>query len=395
MRARHRNEFWHEGRRYELREWDDAPTAAELGRGMSLLAAAQARWVLGGAVRNGRPIASFGLPRWSSAADEPFARTHELLDRILDEVRSGHKLLVTKDVRPAIDGVALWEEQAVDLSDLAAPLPPDDTWVEFVFEYPDGTKVSGLEYVLLDPSESEEAGKLGESGTITKKGVAPGDYTVVLKEVERAAWVKPRAAATDELQVVARTSGYPDGTPATVKLYRERIESPGDELATVEATIQGDVVEAVLAYDPAADPNAEPGESVVGLIAEVSVDGGKSWAKTPRALALQLPTLRSVRWAQPRVDAGDSVEIVVEAPGHAAGTTVALELWRLDWLEGDTKVCDIGPVEIVGTKAVARCEPIDAPGEYYVVATVDATGASARSDLLWCAWVETEEAVAA
>lgn len=386
MDPRHRSEFWHDGQRYELREWNDAPTADELGGGMSLLGAAQARWVLDGA-------AGFGLPRWSSAADDAFARSHDL-ERILDEVRSGHKLLVTEDVGLGTGAVASWEEEVVDLSDLAPPPPPEDTWVEFVFEYADGTKVDGLEYVLVDPADAEEAGTLGKNGTITKRGIAPGDYTVVLKEVERAAWVEPRAAATDELAVVARTSGYPDGTPVTIKLYRERIESAGDELATVEAQIQDDVVEAVLTYDPANDPNAEPGESIVGLIAEVSVDGGKSWAKTPTALALQLPSLRSVGWVQARVDAGGSVEIVVEALGHAAGTMVALELWRLDFLEGDGKVCDIGPAEIVGTKATAAAT-IDAPGEYYVVAKVDATGASARSDLLWCAWVESEEAVAA
>ena len=394
MDPRDRSEFWHEGQRYELRAWDDAPTADELDEGMALLGAAEARWVLDGAVRNDPPIASFGAPSWSFAADETFARSHVLLERILDEVRSGHKLLVTKDVRPATGGIASWEGEVVDLSDLAEPLPPEDTWVEFVFEYPDGTKVDGLEYVLVDPTDAKEPGTLGKNGTITKRGVAPGDYTVVLKEVERAAWVKARANATDALEIVARTSGYPDGTPVTIKLYRERIESAGDELATVEAEIQGDVVEAVLTYDPAADPHAEPGESIVGLIAEVSVDGGKSWAKTPRALALQLPSLRRVRWGRARVDAGDTVEIVVEAPGHAAGTMVALELWRLDWAEGDSKVCDIGPVEIGGTEATAEAT-IDAPGEYYVVATVDATGASARSDLLWCAWVATEEAVAA
>lgn len=393
MDPRGRSEFWHEGQRYEVREWNDAPTADELGEGLALLGAARARWVLDAAMRTGRPIESFALPRWSSGIDETRPGSHDLLERILDEVRSGYKLIVTRDVRPPSE-VAFWEAQAVDLSDLAEPLPSEDTWVEFVFEYPDGTKVEGLEYVLVDPSESQAPGKLGSNGTISKRGVAPGDYTVVLKEVEHVAWVQPPATATEALRVVARTSGYPDGTPATVKLYRERIESAGDELATVEAQIQGDVVEAVLTYDPAADPNAEPGESVVGLIAEVSVDGGKSWAKTPSALALQLPTLRGVRWGQARVDAGDTVEIVVEAVGHPGGTMVALEVWRLDFVEGDNKLCDVGPVEIVGTEAVASVA-FDAPGEYYVVATVEATGASARSDLLWCAWVAADEAEAA
>lgn len=329
---------------------------------------------------------------------------------MLDDLRLGRRLLVTIDPRPRVTPLVKWEDTAADIVDLADLAdddrePEEDDWVELVFEYPDGTKVSGLEYVLLDPAQAEEPGTLGDDGTITRRGVRPGEYTVVVKEIEYAVWEKGRGRVGDELKVIARTSGYPDGTAATVKLYRERSESAGDELATVEARVQGDVIEATLVYEPKDDAQKEA-SGVIGLVAEVSLDGGKRWAKTARALQLQLPTLASVSWSEPRVTSGGAVDLVVEALGHPPGTEVAMELWRLDWSEGDTKVCDLGPVPLAGTKAIARCSygspaagagraAIEACGEYYVVATIaGATTRTARSDLLWCVYDETREGAA-
>jgi len=402
---RHRTSFWHEGQRYELREWRDGPTPAERAAGMSVVRGEpQARWVLGAVMRDGGALAGSGLPHapWS---DAPRGGTRELLEAVLDDLRVGKRLLVTFDARTVATQLVRWENVAddvVDLADLAEPESQDeDTWVELVFEYPDGTKVGGLDYVLLGPAKTEEAGTLPASGTITRRGVAPGDYTVVLKEVEYAVWEKGRARLGDELKVIARTSGYPDGTAATVKLYRERTESPGDELATVQAQVRGDVVEATLRYE--AQDDAQKDETgVIGLVAEVSLDGGKAWAKTPRALQLQLPTLAAVRWSKPRVAAGESVDVVVEALGFPPGTQVALALWRLDWSEGDAKVCDIGPVPLAGNQAIARCTygrpaaaadaAIEACGEHYVVATIEgSTTRTARSDLLWCVYHEPGE----
>lgn len=361
----------------------------------------QARWVLGTAMRSGGSLASSGLPHetWS---DAPRGNTRELVDAVLDDLRLGRKLLVTIDARPRVTTLVQWEAnvvEVVDLADLAddEQAPEEDTWVEFVFEYPDGTKVGGLEYVLLGPSKLEEPGTLAASGTITKRGVTPGDYTVVLKEIEYAVWEKSRARIGDELKVVARTSGYPDGTAATVKLYRERTESPGDEIATVQAQVQGDVIEATLAYE--AKDDAQKNETgVIGLVAEVSLDDGKSWAKTPRALQLQLETLASVSWSKDRVTAGDSVDLVVEALGYPPGTEVAIEVWRLDWLDGDSKVCDLDPVPLAGRKTTAPCTyggpkaQIEACGEYYAIATIEgSTTRTARSDLLWCVYDEPSD----
>jgi hypothetical protein len=403
---RHRKSFWHEGQRYELRDWRDGPTPAERAAGMSVVRGEpQARWVLGAAMRVGGSLAGSELAheRWT---DEPRVGTHAL-DAVLDDLCVGKRLLVTIDPRSRVTEIVRLDTNDADIVDLAdlAEAEPDeaDTWVEFVFEYPDGTKVGGLEYVLLDPSKTEAPGTLAASGTITKRGVTPGDYTVVLKEIEYALWEKGRARVGDELKVIARTSGYPDGTAATVKLYRERTESPGDEIATVEAQVRGDVIEAMLAYEPKG--GAQKHESgVIGLVAEVSLDGGKSWAKTPRALQLQLETIAGVRWSQDRAAAGDCVDIVVEALGYPPGTQVALELWRLDWIDGDSKVCDVGPVPLSDTGAIVPCTygspaaaaagrgAIEACGEYYVVATIEGSVTrTARSDLLWCAYDETAD----
>jgi hypothetical protein len=389
----HRRGFWHGGQRFELRDWHDAPTPAERAAGVSIVRGeAQARWILGGALR--------GMPGDETFATDPWSGPRSRLDRTLDDLRVGRRLLVAMiDVRPAVDHLPRFEADIVDLADLAGPEPYEDTWVEFVFEYPDGTKVSGLEYVLVDPMRKEAPGKLAQSGTITRRGVTPGDYTVVLKEVEHVVWEKSRARRDEDLKVIARTSGYPDGTMATVKLYRERTESAGDEVATVEVAVQGDVIEATLRWEPAAGDTSEQEAGVIGLVAEVSLDGGKVWGKTQRALALHLPTLQAVRWSADRADAGATIDIVVEAPGHPADTQVAIELWRLDWLEGDTKVCDIGPVALSGDEATLRCTytsaaaanaegtVIEACGEYYVVATIEGDVThTARSGLLWCAY---------
>lgn len=403
---RHRTSFWHEGQRYELREWRDGPTPAERAAGMSIVRGEpQARWVLGAAMRAAMRAGG------SLAGSELGVSTHERIDAVLDDLRLGRRLLVTIDARPRVTPLVKWEDTAADIVDLADLAdgdqePEEDDWVEFVFEYPDGTKVSGLDYLLLDPTRAEEAGTLGSNGTITRRGVRPGEHTVVIKEIDYAVWERGRGRVGDELKVIARTSGYPDGTAATVKLYRERRESPGDELATVEAEVQGDVIEATLAYEPKDDAQKQE-SGVIGLVAEVSLDGGKTWAKTSRALQLQLPTLATVSWSEPRVVAGGSVDLVVDAPGHPPGTEVALELWRLDWIEGDTKVCDVGPVPLAGTRAIARCTygsgassggsgaMIEACGEYYAVATITgATTRTARSDLLWCVYDETREGAA-
>lgn len=359
----------------------------------------RARWLLGSMSGLGIDPLS---PVWSDDASE---HGRARLERLLDELRLGRTMLVVNDVRPAVDPLARVYEGAIDLGELAGPEPEEATWVEFVFEYPDGTKVSGLRYVLIDPSERETPGTLADSGTITRRGVAPGEYTVVLEDVEHAVWRAKRARADEDLVVVARTSGYPDGTAATVKLYRERTESAGDEIATVDAVVTADVVEATFRWDDVETRDEDTRAGVVSLVAEVCVDDGRAWAKTMHPLRLELPTLRRVAWSTERADAGETIDLLVDAPGHPDGTPVALKLWALDVTAGDREVGRLPSATVHGGAATACVTyaadgtatatgaTIGTSGEYYVVATIEGSeDAPVRSGLLWCAWVDEDDA---
>lgn len=400
MSTRHRRSFWHAGLRCELRDWHDAPTRAERAAGWTVVKDPErARWLLGSMSGLGMDPGSLV---WSDDAGE---HGRARLERLLDELRLGRTMLVVNDVRPAVDPLARVYEGAIDLGELAGPEPEEATWVEFVFEYPDGTKVSGLRYVLIDPSDRETPGTLADSGTITRRGVAPGEYAVVLEEVEHAVWRTKRARADEDLVVVARTSGYPDGTAATVKLYRERIESAGDEIATVDAVVTADVVEATFRWDEVETRDEDTRAGVVSLVAEVSVDDGRAWAKTMHPLRLELPTLRRVEWSAERADAGETIDLLVHAPGYPDGTPVALKLWAVDVIAGDREVGRLPAATVHGGAATARVTyaadgatattgaTIGASGEYYVVATIEGSeDAPVPSGLLWCAWVDDDDA---
>jgi hypothetical protein len=291
---------------------------------------------------------------------------------------------------PIEEGAAQNENAVVD----------EEAWVEFVFQYPDGSAVKDLDYVLTKPDHSTEPGKLPGSGKVTKRPTPAGTYSLALKEVDTAYWEQQRRNCDDELKVIARTSGYPDGTAAQVKLYRELTESEGDELDTVDAEITADRIEATFTFDYSGD-DLKDQTGTIALIAEVSVDGGKSWAKTQRPLELALKNIQHVRWSRLRAEHGDVVELRVETAGYPpSGTNVSIELWKLDWVEGDTKVTDIGPLPLTGRNAVARIAygasgadaTIDDCGEYYAIAKIeDSVTRTNRSDLVWCVYQDVEE----
>ena len=276
----------------------------------------------------------------------------------------------------------------------------EDTFVEFRFEYPDGTAAGGLDYVLVDPQRKETQGTLGSNGTLTKRGIPPGGYSVILKDVEAAFFASERRQCDDTLELTARTSGFPDGTAAKVKLYRELRESSADALLEVDAEVNGDRIVASLEYDYASDEERAAETGAVRVLAEVSVENGKYWTKTS-PVELALKTLRSVTWSAERVEAGNPLEVRVETSGYGEGASATLEIWRLDWLGGHTKVADVGPIDVVANRAIARGAyassdgadfVLDEPGEYYALAKIeDNVTRSARTGLVWCAWLDMGE----
>jgi hypothetical protein len=311
--------------------------------------------------------------------------------RLLDRVRAalGAGGIVAYRVRVALSGASVKAE----VIEPKAP-EPEKTWVEFIFEYPDGTPVKGLDYHLLHPGGTDEQGTLGDDGMISREDVAAGTYTVVLKEIEHVAWADKRVRAGEEARLVARIAGYPAGTEATIKIYREHRETDAEVIATLPGTIADGVIEVKFTYDNTTTDERKAEEGVAAFVAEVALDGGKCWAKTRAPLLVDLPTLSVPRWSSAYAEAGDEVEILADVTGIPEGTTVKLAIWEHAFDGDDRKVTDLPDGIVAGSKLAVACtyeegEALPRAGEYFAVVSLDAgVKREARSALLWCSDME-------
>ena len=310
-----------------------------------------------------------------------------LVERVRAALREGG--IVAYRLRVALSGASVKAE----VKEQKAP-EPEKAWVEFAFEYPDGTPVKGLDYALLHPGGTTEEGTLGDDGMISKEDVASGGYTVILKEIEHVAWSSRRVRCGDEATLVARIAGYPTGTSAKIKIYREHRETDADVIATLSATIADGAIEARFTYDNTTSEERKSEEGLAAFIAEVSLEGGKRWAKTRAPLLVDLPTLSVPRWSSAYAEAGDEVELEADISGVPDGTPVKLAIWEHDWDGDDRKVTDLPDGVVAGNKLAVACtydegEALPRQGEYFAVVTLDAgVKREARSALLWCSDLE-------
>ncbi|MEO7330172.1 MAG: hypothetical protein ABI193_16475 [Minicystis sp.] len=285
----------------------------------------------------------------------------------------------------------------------------EKAWIEFVFEYPDGTPVKGLDYTLIHPGGSEEKGTLGADGLISREDVPRGTYVVMTKEVDDARWSaprtvrgSPRARVDEEAQLTARVSGYPDGASATIKIFREHRETEAEIIKTLSATVKGSQIEATFQYDVSSSDERKEEEGLSIFVAEVSLDGGKRWTKTKQPLEIELHTISVPVWSSPYAEDGNEVELRAETLGYPDGTKVKVAVYEHDWDGDDKKVKDLPDAEIQRGKVVTICtyaRPIDGAeageiekdGEYFFELSID-EGAKrvARSALLWCSDVLVE-----
>ncbi len=280
---------------------------------------------------------------------------------------------------------------------------PEKAWIEFVFEYPDGTPVRGLDYTLIHPGGREEKGTLGADGLISKDSIPRGTYVVMTKEVDELRWSAaravrgvPRVRGDEEVQLTARVSGYPDGASATIKVFREHQETEAAVIETLSAVVSGNQIEATWKYDPSSSDERKEEEGVARFIAEVSLDGGKRWAKTRQPLEVELPTVSVPVWSSPYAEDGDELDLIAETLGYPDGSKVKLTLYEHDWDGDDRKVKDLPDAEVQGGKVKASCvyaRPIDGAeageidkeGEYFFELRIEeGPKRVARSALLWC-----------
>lgn len=336
----------------------------------------------GGRVALAEILTALGEPRaFGPIASIPLARA-----RVREALRDGR--LAARVVEEKLSATPV--EKPIEVE---TKLPEEKHFVEFIFTYPDGSPVAGVEYELVHPDGHAEAGKLGGDGTITKEDVPKGAYVVVMKEVESVRFSRSRARLDDEIKIVAQVSGFPSGAAAKINVYREHVEEPGNEVQKLDATVKDDRVEATFKYDINKTSETKREEGLARFIAEVALDGGKVWGKTQSPLVLELPTIRAARWSTDYAEEGDTLGLSVDVYGFADGTSAKLDVYRFHEAGGGDEQVKSLDAKISGGRATGSCtygedDPkgdISREGEYYFEVTIDGDAPrKARSGLLWC-----------
>jgi hypothetical protein len=219
-------------------------------------------------------------------------------------------------------------------------------WIEFVFEYPDASPVTGRPYILLDPKENRTEGSLNRTGKIRQTDIPAGRYTVILKEIDSVSWVKPKIKADEEAMAYARTTGYPDGTAAKFRIFREFRETDADCLATLDVKISGGVAKAPWKYDYKKTKETREETGRARFVAELQIESSKEWAKTLEPLEIELKTIVSTRWSTLSAVPGQQLALEVETLGFGDGVEGVVEVWKASLFGDDKKIADVGKAKI-------------------------------------------------
>src|SRR5262249_14593938 len=159
----------------------------------------------------------------------------------------------------------------------------------------------------------------GADATIHKAHARPGTYVVTLKEIDAAAWEAREAQAGEAVGLGALVWGFADGTPARVRIFREHEEADGEVIETLDAKVENNRIHLEHTFDETHVRSAW--EQSVALVAELSVESGKYWAKTVRPLQITLKAVHA-SWTNQLVYGPDVAELVVRAHGYKDGTKV-------------------------------------------------------------------------
>ena len=246
--------------------------------------------------------------------------------------------------------------------------------LDFVFEFADGTPAGGFDYVLVKPDGKREPGKLPSGGTIHRDNVAPGAYTVLLKEVEDVSWDVGKTIPGEEVNIVARVSGFADGASVKVRIFRAYQESDDKVLDTLSGSVQGDKVTVAYKFDDSPKERAA-WQGEVELVAEVSLEGGAHWAKTLSPLAITMCSIDRAAWLNRNLEDGDDAELIVDTSGYEDGTKVKAELYWSDAEGDDEKLADLDPVPLAAGSASFKlgCK-LDDTAERFASGTIGASG---------------------
>ncbi|AUX43478.1 uncharacterized protein SOCE26_049270 [Sorangium cellulosum] len=105
--------------------------------------------------------------------------------------------------------------------------------VEFEITDPFGDPISDVKYVLFYPDGTTKEGLLGADGRVKESSVPPGDYRLALKLVSEARWGDSKVHVGMPVELLAASSGFPEGTAGTFEIYDYR-GLAGEKIASVD-----------------------------------------------------------------------------------------------------------------------------------------------------------------
>ncbi len=209
----------------------------------------------------------------------------------VQEALRDRRLLAFRAIPPSIGSADFVEPE-----EQPAPAAKKDHFLEVELTYPDGEPVADLPYEMTRPGGAASEAKTGGDGMIKEDGCEPGVYLISIKEVEHAGFAQRQVRHDEEVHLIGRTSGYPVGTPAEFRIYREYRETAADVIDTVSARVEDDTVSATWTYDHSATDERKEEQGYASFIAELVVDGEK-WAKSDTPLVVELKTIVEAKWS--------------------------------------------------------------------------------------------------
>lgn len=274
-----------------------------------------------------------------------------------------------REVKPRNDDAAF--EDATDLRELV-----ERHRLAFLVLDGKGQPLPGVPWRMFEQGSVAAEGKLGDDGMVRRESVTHDDYALELVDLVDVRWVPgSKGAGTHALAI--ECSGIADGTTLQVLVFEELREQDGEELAKLDAKVQGDRarVEWSVAADRLAELADEDGR--VRVIAEVRGPNG-TWRKPDTALELAAPTIVAIAWT-------DATELVVTTRGIDDGTNVQCEIWHAQ-LAGAPESLATLDAAVVRDRVVLRWSPpSDRPAGLECWPTIEAGPLHATGPMIFVA----------
>jgi len=164
----------------------------------------------------------------------------------------------------------------------AEPVERREHWIEFAFRDAAGAPIQGRPYRLEPPEGKPEEGWLNGDGRVGRDAVPAGQGAATVRSIHTAHWGRDVVEPGTSVPVRATTSGYDDGTPATIRILEVRVRGVDVVVGEIDTEVRGNEIEAEWKYERPSSPaltsaSDEPSQasstSPLEVRAEVRVEG--------------------------------------------------------------------------------------------------------------------------